>query len=300
MFSFVSEAGSHQDAGADDTGDDAENAAFPDGHADADKTGGYANGEGKCHQLITSHRSVQPPIWQCPHYTSFWAKYDENLRETGRLKGNMELWRMQMESILQIRMGKKLYEGNVTYEEGDLIEAVFPLRPDVTVGDQLPCLMTSHFETITHFEAVVLAKQENRVFLFHSPTALEFREQRRRYPRFDMDRKGWIQYQSPDDTGRFAMSAHLVNLVNLSLGGLAFRSNKPIPADAPLSLFVDLYDRNRPDGIVQANLQVLHEKTDPPHYLYGCKITSMGSRSFHNLRKYLLQRQLEERSQIRP
>jgi c-di-GMP-binding flagellar brake protein YcgR len=206
---------------------------------------------------------------------------------------------MQMTSILQIKMGKKMYEGNVTYEEGDLIEAVFSDNLEVTVGDQLRCLMTTHFETITNFEAVVIAKQENRVFFFHSPTALEFREQRRRYPRFDMDRKGWIQYQSPDTTRQLAVSAQMVDLVNLSLGGLAFRTSKPIPVDGELTFFVDLYGRNRPDGFVRASLKALHDKTDPPYYLYGCKITSIGSRSFLNLRKYILQRQLEERRQIR-
>jgi c-di-GMP-binding flagellar brake protein YcgR len=227
------------------------------------------------------------------------VKYDGNLRGTGKYKEILKSWGMQMSSILQIKMGMKMYEGNVTYEEGDLIEAVFSDKPEVRVGDQLRCLMTTHFETISNFEAVVIAKQENRVFFFHSPTVLEFREQRRRYPRFDMDRKGWIQYQTPDTTTRQLVPAQWVDLMNLSLGGLAFRSNKPIPADGELTFFVDLYGQNRPDGFVRAKLKVLHDKTEPPYYLYGCKITSIGSRSFLNLRKYILQRQLEERRQIR-
>lgn len=105
-----------------------------------------------------------------------------------------------MESIIQIRKGNQLVEGHVTYEEGDLIEAVFPQHLDVTVGDQIPCLLTADYETISNFEAVVVARDKNRLFLFHSPTASEFREQRRRYPRFDMEVKGWIQYptQEPD------------------------------------------------------------------------------------------------------
>lgn len=65
-----------------------------------------------------------------------------------------------MESILQIKRDNRMIEGQVTYEEGDLIEAVFPSLLDVTVGDQLPCLMTSDYETISNFEAVVVAKEK--------------------------------------------------------------------------------------------------------------------------------------------
>ncbi len=200
-----------------------------------------------------------------------------------------------MDSILQIKMGTKMYEGSVTYEEGDLIEAVFPDRLDLTVGDQLPCLMTNNYETITNFQAVVIAKDDNRIFLFHSPTAMEFREQRRRYPRFDMDVKGWIQYRSTNPDDRFEVCNHMVDLINLSLGGLAFRTNKPIPLDRELLFFVELYGRNRQEGLVQATLQVIHDRHDKSHYFYGCKIKTIRSRYLHALRKYILQRQLDER-----
>jgi c-di-GMP-binding flagellar brake protein YcgR len=203
-----------------------------------------------------------------------------------------------MESILQIRKGKQLFEGSVTYEEGDLIEAVFPDQVEVTVGDQLPCLRTSNYDTISNFEAVVLAKERNRLFLFHSPTVLEFREQRRRYPRFDMDVKGWIQYQPVDPAVDNVFSYQKVDLVNLSLGGLAIRTNKPVPGKRKLFFYVELYGRNRADGIVQAELQVIHERVEGPHYFYGCKIVGISSRYFLTLRKYLLQRQLAERRMI--
>jgi c-di-GMP-binding flagellar brake protein YcgR len=200
-----------------------------------------------------------------------------------------------MDTILQIKTGKKLYEGNVTYEEGDLIEAVFADKPELSVGDQLPCLMTSNYETISNFEAVVIAKDENRVFFFHSPTALEFREQRRRYPRFDMDVKGWIQLGSADPAERFAVCNHMVDLINLSLGGLAIRTDRQLPLDSEPLFFVELYGRNCPDGLIRASLQIIHERIENSHYYYGCKIKTIRSRYFHNLRKYILQRQLEER-----
>jgi c-di-GMP-binding flagellar brake protein YcgR len=203
-----------------------------------------------------------------------------------------------MDSILQIKMGKTMYEGSVTYDEGDLIEAVFPDRLNVTVGDQLPCLMTSHYETITNFEAVVIAKDDNRVFLFRSPTASEFREQRRRYPRFDTDLRAWIQYRSADNTDPFGVRNQMVDLINVSLGGLAFRSQRPVPSTSDLLFFVELYGRNRQDGLVQASLQVIHERIDNSYYFYGCKIKTIRSRYFHTLRKYILQRQLEERRSL--
>lgn len=203
-----------------------------------------------------------------------------------------------MDSILQIKMGTKMYEGSVTYEEGDLIEAVFPDRLDLTVGDQLPCLMTNNYETINNFQAVVIAKDDNRIFLFHSPTAMEFREQRRRYPRFDMDVKGWIQYRSKDPAHPFDVCNHMVDVINLSLGGLAFRTNKEVPSDSELLFFVELYGRNRQEGLVQANLQIIHERNDKGTFFYGCKIKSIRSRYLHALRKYILQRQLKERRNL--
>lgn len=204
-----------------------------------------------------------------------------------------------MESILQIKKGNKMFEGNVTYEEGDLIEAVFPDQVDVTVGEQLPCLLTIDYESINTFEAVVVAKEKNRLFLFHSPTVVEFREQRRRYPRFDMEVKGWIQYPSQEPDSVLSVYSLMVDLVNLSLGGLAFRADKAIPKEQLILFSAELYGRNRPDGVIKAELVVIHERIEGPHHLYGCTIKGINARHFHNLRKYILQRQIEERRKVK-
>jgi len=199
-----------------------------------------------------------------------------------------------MDTILKIKSGSKRYEGSVTYEEGDLIEAVFGDQPDLSVGDQLPCLMTTNDEVISRFEAVVIAKAGKRLFLFHSPTAVEFREQRRRYPRFDTDIQGWLEFP-PEDRDRFGVANRAVRVINLSLGGIAIRSETPLPVDAEPLLFVELYGRNQADGLIRPRLQIIHERVDSSHYDYGCRIRTIRSQSFHNLRKYILQRQLEER-----
>ena len=204
-----------------------------------------------------------------------------------------------MESIIQIRKGNQLVEGHVTYEEGDLIEAVFPQHLDVTVGDQIPCLLTADYETISNFEAVAVARDKNRLFLFHSPTASEFREQRRRYPRFDMEVKGWIQYPTQEPDSFFSVYSQMVYLVNLSLGGLAFRADKPVPVEQALVFSFELYGRNRPDGVVISELQIIHERIEAPHYFYGCTIKGINARHFHNLRKYILHRQIEERRKVK-
>lgn len=203
-----------------------------------------------------------------------------------------------MDRIIQIKKEKKVIEGTVIYEEGDLIEASFASDPEIYVGDQLPCLLTSDYETISTFQGVVLAKDKNRLFLFHSPTVTEFREQRRRYPRFDMAIKGWLQYHAQEPVTLFSINSLMVDLVNLSLGGLAFRSDKPVPTDSPLYFSAELYGRNRPDGVIKGEIQVIHEQQKAPHFLYGCTFKGMKSRYFHNLRKYILQRQLEERRQL--
>lgn len=203
-----------------------------------------------------------------------------------------------MESIIQIRKGNQVVEGQVTYGEGDLIEAVFPQQLEVTVGDQIPCLLIGDFETISNFEAVVVAKDKNRLFLFHSPTISEFREQRRRYPRFDMDVKGWVQYPTQEPDSLFSVYSQMAYLVNMSIGGLAFRVDKPVPVDKGIVFSFELYGRNRPDGVVKTELNVIHERIEGPHYFYGCTIQSISARHFHNLRKYILHRQIEERRQV--
>ncbi|USG64849.1 PilZ domain-containing protein [Brevibacillus ruminantium] len=200
-----------------------------------------------------------------------------------------------MESFLQIKKGKQLFEGNVTYEEGDLIEVVFPDDLEVSVGDQLPCLLTDNYETISNFEAVVLAKEKNRVFLFHSPTVVEYREQRRRYPRFDVNLSAWVQCKLTSAHGRLPLHAQRVQLTNLSLGGLALRTEKQLACENKFILSTELYGRGRSDGAIQVEVQVIHQRMEKDTYHYGCKIVGIQSRYFHTLRKYILERQLEER-----
>lgn len=204
-----------------------------------------------------------------------------------------------MESFLQIKKGKQFFEGSVTYEEGDLIEVVFQDALEVVVGDQLPCLLTDNYETISNFEAVVIAKQKNRLFLFHSPTMIEYREQRRRYPRFDVSLDAWTQCNSVPGQGSFSIYTQRVELTNLSLGGVALRADKPIPHEEQLIFSTELYGRQRKDGVVRAELQVIHERKDKESYYYGCKIIGIHARYFHTLRKYILERQLEERRQLK-
>jgi c-di-GMP-binding flagellar brake protein YcgR len=202
-----------------------------------------------------------------------------------------------MDRIIQIKKEKKVIEGTVIYEEGDLIEALFDSAPEISVGDQLPCLLTSDYETFSNFQGVVVAREKNRLFFFYSPTVTEFREQRRRYPRFDMDIKGWLQYRAQEPVTLFSVNSLMVDLVNLSLGGLAFRSDRQVPADASLFFSAELYGRNRPDGVIKGEIQVIHEQQKAPYFLYGCTFRGLTGRYFHNLRKYILQRQLEERRQ---
>lgn len=215
-------------------------------------------------------------------------------------KSLREVVETRMDSFLQIKKGKQLFEGSVIYEEGDLIEAVFPEITEVVVGDQLPCLMTDNYETISNFEAVVVAKEKNRLFLFHSPTVIEFREQRRRYPRFDVDMSGWIRYKADPGQHRFSLHTQRVALINLSLGGLALRVDRPIPREQTITFSTELYGRHREDGVVLAELQVIHERMEGGFYFYGCKIVRIQARYFHALRKYILQRQLEERRHFLP
>ncbi|WP_421616998.1 PilZ domain-containing protein [Brevibacillus sp. TJ4] len=201
-----------------------------------------------------------------------------------------------MDRIIQIKKEKKTIEGTVIYEEGDLIEALFETAPEVVVGDQLPCLLTSDYETFVTFQGVVLARENNRLFFFYSPTVAEFREQRRRYPRFDMDLRGWLQYPAQEPT-LFSINSLMVDLVNLSLGGMAFRCDRQVPSEAPLYFSAELYGRNRPDGVISGEIVIIHEQHKSPYFLYGCKFRGLTSRYLHNLRKYLLQRQLDERRQ---
>ncbi|NGQ96670.1 PilZ domain-containing protein [Brevibacillus sp. SYP-B805] len=198
-----------------------------------------------------------------------------------------------MESILQIKRGKKMYEGKVTYEEGDLLQAVFDEKVDLPVGDPVSCMITRNFEQMHTFEGVILAKDDNKLIVFHSPTAKEFKEQRRRYPRFEVNLKGWIRLPGTEQE-KSILFYPSVELVNISLGGLAFRFDQKIPLKARLPFYTELYGRGREDGEVKAHLEVTHAREDEGAMLYGCKIVEIDSKNLLTLRKYLLQRQLEE------
>lgn len=200
-----------------------------------------------------------------------------------------------MDRIIRIKKEQKIWQGIVMYEEGELIEATFDDDPEVTAGEQLSCLVTSDYETFWRLQGVVVARDKNRLFLFCPPTPSEFREQRRHYPRFDMESKAWLHFSCPKPDESLAGKFMMVDLLNLSLGGMAFRSEKPVPLEVPLSFSAELYGRNRPDGVITGKVQLIHEHHKPPYYLYGGKFIEMPSRYFHNLRKYLLLRQLEER-----
>jgi len=198
-----------------------------------------------------------------------------------------------MESILQVKRGKKMYEGKVTYEEGDLLEVVFEEEIDFSVGDPIPCMITRNYEQMNNFEGVILARDAHRLIIFHSPTAVEFKEQRRRYPRFDVLIEGWIRLPEAAATKQPLIDP-MVEVINVSLGGLAFRFDQKLKVKTQLPIYIELYGKNREDGAVHARLEVLHTKEEGGSYLYGCKINEINSKNLLVLRKYLLQRQLEE------
>lgn len=197
-----------------------------------------------------------------------------------------------MESILQIKVDEKIYEGNVTYEEGDLIEAVFSERIAFSAGESVNCLLTRSYEAVHSFQGVVLAREHNRLILFHPPTAVEFREQRRRYPRFDVKLAGWIR-QLHMDASQITYRDTSIEIINIGLGGLAFRCEKQLPLNAVFVVYTELAELNHGGDIMQARVQILHERAEKS-FLYGCKIKEITSKNFHTLRKYILQRQLEE------
>ncbi|WP_134685722.1 PilZ domain-containing protein [Brevibacillus migulae] len=198
-----------------------------------------------------------------------------------------------MESILQIKRGKKMYEGKVTYEEGDLLEVVFEEEIDFSVGDPIPCMITRNYEQMNNFEGVILARDAHRLIIFHSPTAVEFKEQRRRYPRFDVSFDGWIRLPE-SDPAKHPLIDPMVEVINVSLGGLAFRYNEKLKVKTVMPFYMELYGKNRDDGVVNARLEILHIKEEGGSYLYGCRIIEINSKNLLVLRKYLLQRQLEE------
>lgn len=195
-----------------------------------------------------------------------------------------------MENFIQIKRGTKLIEGVVKYEQGDLVEARFEEEIDVSVGDPVSCMITRDLSEIYSFEGIVMAKEPKRLIIFNPPSVLEFKEQRRRYPRYDVNLPGWIRISSPA-APKLGLADPKVEVVNLSLGGIAFRFNQKLAPKSHVSFYSELYGRD--EGIVQSKLEIIHVN-DQDGYVHGCKIVDITSKSLHELRKYLLQRQLEE------
>lgn len=195
-----------------------------------------------------------------------------------------------MDSIIQVKIAKKLCEGTITYEEGDLIEASFPEELNVSVGDPLQCMITRNFTEINSFQGIILAKEPSRLIIFNPPSVIEFKEQRRRYPRYDVNVPGWIRVLTPD-RGKNGLSDPKVEVVNLSLGGLAFRFDQKLAPKTNLTFYTELYGRE--EGVIQSHLEVIHINEEDG-FVHGCKVVDMTSKSLHELRKYLLQRQLDE------
>lgn len=190
-----------------------------------------------------------------------------------------------MDSIVQIKWGKKMYEGQVTYEEGDLVEVVFTEPISIAVGDPVNCILTRNYSEVQNIQGVVLGKDEKRLILFHSPTVTEFREQRRRYPRFDVDLQGRLV--PADGSGEC-----WVKVTNISLGGLAFHTQRNMAVKTSFKLSMDLPDSHGREERVDLKGEIIHIR-DQEKYLYGCKVTGINSKNLHVIRRYILNRQLE-------
>ncbi len=195
-----------------------------------------------------------------------------------------------MESFVQIKWDQKKYEGKLTYEEGDLVEVDLAESVDIGVGKPVDCLLARNYEEIYNFNGVVLARNDTRLLLFIPPTESDYRLQRRRYPRFDTKAKGWVTsceaFHSKD-----LFDQQSVEIINLSLGGLAFRCNKELNSKHQFKLYIDL-SYNQSGGTLCADVEIIHTRK-ANDYLYGCKVTGITSRNLYMLRRYLLQRQLE-------
>jgi len=198
-----------------------------------------------------------------------------------------------MESLLQVKYAEHAYEGRVTYEEGDVIEVVFSETHAIPVGAALACTLLRMEDQRENFQGVVLARDDHRLVLFYSPTAQEFREQRRRYPRIPVDVKGWIRPENMEITSTIHVDPS-VQVINISLGGLAFRYAKALEVGTKLGFYTELYGRHREDEAVLAKLEVTHVQEESGSYVYGCKITELSAKDLRIIRKYLLERQLEQ------
>lgn len=198
-----------------------------------------------------------------------------------------------MESIAQIKRGKKMYEGKVTYEEGDLLEVVFSETPDIPVGEPITCMITRNYEELHNLEGVVLARDENRLIVFHSPSVIEYKEQRRKYPRFEVDLNGWIRLPQNNE-GKLPFVDPTIKVINLSLRGLAFRCDQRLEVRSQIPFYLELQRQGREESSINATLEIVHMKQEGSSYIHGGKIIEINSQNFLVLRKHLLQRQLEQ------
>ncbi|RNB92350.1 PilZ domain-containing protein [Brevibacillus fluminis] len=188
-----------------------------------------------------------------------------------------------MDSIVQIKLGKKMYEGQVTYQEGDVVEVVFSEPLTAQVGDPVSCLITHNYSEIQNFNGVILAKDDKRIILFYSPTATEFREQRRRYPRFDVNFDAVLERKQEDGS----TNKLIVKVTNVSLGGLALHTSEKLASKTEYRISVQL-----PDARVDLAVMNIYTREENGFH-YGCKVTSISSKNLHVLRRYILNRQLE-------
>ncbi|GAA4727141.1 PilZ domain-containing protein [Brevibacillus fulvus] len=196
-----------------------------------------------------------------------------------------------MESVIHLKIGEKMYQGEVTYEEGDLLEAVFPERLHITIGNSYDCLISRNLDILDSFQAVLLAKKDKRIVLFHSPTIAEFREQRRRYPRFDVNFRGWLK--GVQHAAAHGPKSLMIEVINVGMGGFAFRCEQKLSLQQTYHLFTELPGPGKDKEQLQAKVEILHERTTRS-LMYGCKIVGISPKNLHILRRYILSRQLQQ------
>lgn len=101
---------------------------------------------------------------------------------------------------------------------------------------------------------------------------------RRAFERFNSDMSIWIQ---PDGEGDFI----LVEIVNISAGGLLFRLDDAIPAETPLEVRFELPQNN---DLVEARAIVRHCKKEADnHYSVGLQFIEVKNYTVPVLMAYL-------------
>lgn len=191
--------------------------------------------------------------------------------------------------MIRICLGKLVYEGRITYEEGDLVKAVFPQQINHAIGDQANCTITDETGEEYSFEGTILANEGNELLLFKPLEEWAEGRQNRRYPRFDVQLTGWMSYPDEDEGAE-------IRVVNIGLGGFAFLYHQALPIKRSFTFRLNPYGHLQEataDTLIEATAEVVHIKEEA-EYLHGCEITHIPEQSLHILRKYLLQRQMEK------